>query len=455
MIGLMLITLAVSISISRRQNVNFEVSLKHGQKSSQNAKFVHKILSRNHQEVMVLSSDKPYIYARNKNNQIKMRKTLFILFLSLGVIACNKGEKEAKGIVKTNKHGVPEQQFIMSDDNLAASHILITWKGLPTADSATTRSKADAFKLAKEIIAKIKADPKKFEELAKQHSQDPGSKTQGGNLGSFPPDQMIPVFTQAVQKLKDGALTEEPVESEYGYHIIRRNSLLETVYGAEVILITYAPDGAKPNMQMPVVRTKAAAQKLANELKGKINGDNYNEMAVKYNDADDRLAKKGPILMPMSQNVQGLPPDIYAAVEKLKYNAVTGPIEIPNGFIFIKRKELEQISASHILVGWKSDAIPMPNVTRSKAEAKKIAEDILKQVQADPKKFEELASTKSDSPFAGKKGKMGKWFMGMVIPDFEKTTSAIEALAPGKIGTTLVEGKAWFEIVRRDGVAKK
>ena len=383
-----------------------------------------------------------------------MKKTFLMICVALLVVGCNKG-KEAKGVVKTNKHGAQEQQFVMGEDNLAASHILITWKGLRSADSTVTRSKEEALKMAKDLLAKIKADPKKFEELAKQNSEDPGSKPQGGDLGSFPPEQMIPVFTQAVQKLKDGELATEPVESEFGYHIIRRNSLLETVYGAEIILITYAPDGAQPNAQMPVVRTKAAAQKLANELKGKINGDNYNEMAIKHNDADDRLDKKGAVLMPMSKNVQGLPPNIYEAVEKLKYNEVAGPIEIPNGFIFIKRKELEQIAASHILVGWKSDALPLPNITRSKAEAKKIAEDLLKQVNADPKKFEDLASTKSDSPFAQKKGKMGKWFMGMVIPDFEKTTSAIEKLAPGKIGETLVEGKSWYEIVRRDEIVAK
>jgi parvulin-like peptidyl-prolyl isomerase len=379
-----------------------------------------------------------------------MKKLFTLLALMLTLSACNKAQKEAKGVVK-NQHGAQEQQFIMGEDNLAASHILITWKGLQTADSTTTRTKEQALSLAKELIGKIKKDPKSFETLAKTNSADKGSGMQGGDLGSFPPEQMIPVFTQAVQKLKDGEMAAEPVESEFGYHIIRRNSLLETVYGAEIILITYAPDGTKPNMQMPVVRTKAAAQKLVNEIKGKINGDNYTELAIKHNDADDRLDKKGAVLMPMSKNVQGLPPNIYAAVEKLKYNAVTGPIEIPNGFIFIKRKELEQIGASHILVGWKSEMMP-PNVARTKAEAKALAEDLLKQVNADPKKFEDLASTKSDSPFAPKKGKMGKWFVGMLIPDFEKTTAAIEKLEVGKIGATLVEGKSWYEIVRRDAI---
>ncbi|PXX45140.1 peptidylprolyl isomerase [Undibacterium pigrum] len=73
---------------------------------------------------------------------------------------------------------------------------------------------------AKDIIVKIKKDIKAFEGLAKSKSLDPGSKVNGGDLGWFNPRGMVPEFGNAVAKLEKGKFTEEPVKSQYGYHVI-------------------------------------------------------------------------------------------------------------------------------------------------------------------------------------------------------------------------------------------
>lgn len=73
---------------------------------------------------------------------------------------------------------------------------------------------------AKDIIAKLKKDPKQFEALAKAKSMDPGSKDKGGELGWFDPRSMVPEFGAAVAKLEKGKFTEEPVKSQFGYHVI-------------------------------------------------------------------------------------------------------------------------------------------------------------------------------------------------------------------------------------------
>ncbi len=73
---------------------------------------------------------------------------------------------------------------------------------------------------AKDIIAKLKKDPKQFEALAKSKSMDPGSKDKGGDLGWFDPRGMVPEFGAAVAKLEKGKFTEEPVKSQFGYHVI-------------------------------------------------------------------------------------------------------------------------------------------------------------------------------------------------------------------------------------------
>jgi peptidyl-prolyl cis-trans isomerase C len=72
---------------------------------------------------------------------------------------------------------------------------------------------------AKDVIAQL-AKGAKFEDLAKKVSID-GSKSQGGDLNWFTPDRMVKPFSEAVEKLKKGEYTAEPVKSEFGWHVIR------------------------------------------------------------------------------------------------------------------------------------------------------------------------------------------------------------------------------------------
>lgn len=73
---------------------------------------------------------------------------------------------------------------------------------------------------AKDIIAKLNKNPKAFEALAKEKSIDPGSKDNGGDLGWFDPQGMVPEFGAAVAKLEKGKFSAEPVKTNFGYHVI-------------------------------------------------------------------------------------------------------------------------------------------------------------------------------------------------------------------------------------------
>jgi len=73
---------------------------------------------------------------------------------------------------------------------------------------------------AKEIIAKLKKDPGSFEKLAKERSTDTGSKDRGGELGWLDPKRMPPEFATAVASLDNGKFTQEPVKTQFGYHVI-------------------------------------------------------------------------------------------------------------------------------------------------------------------------------------------------------------------------------------------
>lgn len=96
-----------------------------------------------------------------------------------------------------------------------ASHILITADPAGGADA-----KQKAKKRADEIYQQVKAKPDSFAELAKKNSQDPGSAEKGGDLGFFTRGSMVKAFDDAVFNMKPGEISP-PVESEYGYHIIK------------------------------------------------------------------------------------------------------------------------------------------------------------------------------------------------------------------------------------------
>lgn len=85
------------------------------------------------------------------------------------------------------------------------------------------KSPADSAKVHKEILdisAKLAKDDKQFSTIAKEKSEDPGSKEKGGDLGWFDPKDMVPEFAAAVRSLEPGKISA-PVRTQYGWHIIQ------------------------------------------------------------------------------------------------------------------------------------------------------------------------------------------------------------------------------------------
>jgi peptidyl-prolyl cis-trans isomerase C len=77
--------------------------------------------------------------------------------------------------------------------------------------------------LAEAIIQKLQAGGD-FAALAKEHSKD-GSAQNGGDLGWFNPPSMVPPFADAVAKLEKGKFTLSPVETQFGWHVIRLDDM--------------------------------------------------------------------------------------------------------------------------------------------------------------------------------------------------------------------------------------
>jgi peptidyl-prolyl cis-trans isomerase C len=102
---------------------------------------------------------------------------------------------------------------------------------------------------AKKIIADLKKGAK-FDDLAKKLSKDPGSGAQGGDLDWGNANSYVPEFSQALVKLNKGQTTQEPVKTQFGYHVIR----LDDVRQAQLPKL----DDVKPQIAQQLQQQKLA-----------------------------------------------------------------------------------------------------------------------------------------------------------------------------------------------------
>ncbi len=104
-----------------------------------------------------------------------------------------------------------------SNEQVSASHVLISYKG--STRSQATRSKEEAKKIATQVRdqARKGAD---FAKLAQKFSDGP-SKTKGGDLGAFTRNRMVKPFADAAFALKVNGVSDV-VETPFGFHVIKR-----------------------------------------------------------------------------------------------------------------------------------------------------------------------------------------------------------------------------------------
>lgn len=111
---------------------------------------------------------------------------------------------------------------------------------------------------AKAIIASIKKGAK-FADIAKKQSKDPGSGAKGGDLDWANPSSYVSEFTEALIKLDKGKMTQTPVKSQFGWHVIR----LDDVRDAQLPKL----DEVKPQIAQQMEQQKLA--KFQEELRAK------------------------------------------------------------------------------------------------------------------------------------------------------------------------------------------
>lgn len=171
---------------------------------------------------------------------------------------------------------VPEQvraEYVeLSLDALAGAETVApeeVRKAYDDSYAAKFAEKSAARKKAEEVLARVRKEPKRFADLAREYSQDPGSAQAGGSLGAFGKGAMVKPFEEAVfNKLKVDQISDL-VETDFGFHIIKLTGIRPKKDGAEEqreashILISAPKEGksfeaAKAEIERNLRRDRAA-----------------------------------------------------------------------------------------------------------------------------------------------------------------------------------------------------
>jgi peptidyl-prolyl cis-trans isomerase D len=152
-------------------------------------------------------------------------------------------------------------------DSVQASHILFNTQGKSPEEKLAIETKA------KEVLAKAKSGGN-FAELAKEHSEDEGSKVKGGDLSWFGRNAMVKPFEDASFGATSNGVLPQLVESQYGYHIINVTGLKKT---NKYLLASVS------RLLDPSPSTREALYRQAGDLASSKNLTEYEDRLKTYN----------------------------------------------------------------------------------------------------------------------------------------------------------------------------
>jgi len=206
------------------------------------------------------------------------------------------------------------------------SHILFKTVGKTDAEAEEIRIKAEA------VLKKAKAGAK-FEDLAKQNSEDT-TKDAGGDLGWIVQGQTVPEFEKAAFTLAKGSISDL-VKTQYGFHIIRVNDRENAR--------TQSFDEVRAQI-LPLLSNEKAdrtASKIADDMAAAVRqGGNQpiEEFAKKFGVA---VAEAGPVAAgaPILE-LGGANPELDSALFRLNKGQLSAPIKVARGYLVFTVKEI-------------------------------------------------------------------------------------------------------------------
>lgn len=317
-------------------------------------------------EVSVKPEQVQAYYNQHKNKfiapaKVKLEFALLSAASLMGQVVVN--DAEVKQYYEENI-----TQF-QGDEQRQASHILVGFNS-----NAGAQEKATAKAKAESILQQLKANPKNFEKLAIEHSQDTGSATKGGDLGSFGRGAMVKPFEDAAFSMQVGQISDL-VESEFGYHIIKLTGIT----------------GQSSDFES--VRTKIKAELIFQKAQAK-----YAELSEDFsNTVYEQSASLQPVAKKFNLKLETTPLMSKDELNKFFKNERFASVAFSDEVLKEKRNsEAVEVSPNNLIAARMVEY--NPEAPRSFDEVKPGIESLLK-IQAAMK----LAKQKSDSVLASLK----------------------------------------------------
>jgi parvulin-like peptidyl-prolyl isomerase len=322
-------------------------------------------------------------------------------------------------------------------DEVTVKHVLISWKELSPSyrgqqdPKGAARTNADAAKLAQDVLAQLKADPKKIDALIAQYGEDPGAKS-GDPYTVNKDTAFVPEFKNLALRLKEGEVGI--VKTSFGYHVIERVAPPppDPIESADIlarpaekgpvsvlhVLIGYkdAPAARDPKAK---ARSKEDAAKLVTEVLTKAkSGTDFKQLMKDY--SEDPGSKDSGRPYDVTADAPMVEPFKKLAL-RLKENEI-GVVKTPFGYHVIKRLPppppdpldsadilkrepvTQQAKVKHILLGWTENHTEDPRgKARSRADLEKLVKDTVAKLKKGDK-IEPLMKDLSEDPGSAKSG---------------------------------------------------
>jgi peptidyl-prolyl cis-trans isomerase D len=232
-----------------------------------------------------------------------------------------------------------------------ASHVLVA-----VAQTGGSEAEDKARAKVADVIRRVKAG-EDFAKLSTEVSEDPGSKTKGGDLGWVSKGEMVPQFEEALFKLKKGELTAEPVRTPFGYHAIKALDVKE--------------ESRKTLREVtPVIRDRLAAEAADKAARARADEVRPSLQTAKDFTAEAKRLNLSPVETTMAKVERpimlGGPDPLEEAAFALSVGGVSAPVKTPAGWVVLKT--IETIPAGVPPLAEIRDKV-VAAVKRQKAEA--------------------------------------------------------------------------------------
>jgi len=171
-----------------------------------------------------------------------------------------------------------------------ASHILVAFEGAQRANPEVTRTKEEAEARAKELLRDSKKSGADFAELAKTNS-DGGSAPQGGDLGFFRKERMVPAFSDFAFGNRIGTIGM--VETEFGYHVIKVDDKQDLVQIGHLARLIEASEETMNTLFTDATKFEMATQSGDNNFPDIAKEGNYTVRTYKARVLDENIPGLG------------------------------------------------------------------------------------------------------------------------------------------------------------------